>query len=260
MFDYSRLKKFEILPTLFFDLHNHCLMDEDSANDHKLKHRKVIDFLTHEGATAKDISQRMNAVYGMQFMGMEPPLILQCAGGIASLSAATRASTMMSAPEGLPQSREVTPENSLLMRDQLDADRRQSVRTLSDLTGLPNTTILRILHDHLHMSKVCARWVPIMLNPLALDKQRRVSMFQELLARYYMHPELLEATVITEDETWLHHYDPETKAQSSQFKHPEEPAPRKFKSQRFAGKVLTSVFWDSKGVRLCDFLSQGNTI
>ena len=51
--------------------------------------------------------------------------------------------------------------------------------------------------------------------------------------------------VVTQDETWVHHFDPESKMQSKQWKHPGSPPPKKFKRVLPAGKVMTSIFWDS---------------
>ena len=42
--------------------------------------------------------------------------------------------------------------------------------------------------------------------------------------------------------------------------HPTSPCSKKFKSQQSAGKVMVTVFWDSVGVILVDFMSKGATI
>ena len=44
------------------------------------------------------------------------------------------------------------------------------------------------------------------------------------------------------DETWLYHYDPETKQQSVEWKHSGSPRPKKFRVQKSAGKFLASIF------------------
>ncbi|GFS07088.1 transposase [Elysia marginata] len=36
-------------------------------------------------------------------------------------------------------------------------------------------------------------------------------------------------SIITGDESWVHHYDPERKMQSMQYRHKNSPAPKKFK-------------------------------
>jgi len=50
---------------------------------------------------------------------------------------------------------------------------------------------------------------------------------------------------------------PETKEQSKQWTSPGEPAPKKAKTAPSAGKVMATVFWDSKGV---DYLEKGKTV
>ena len=51
---------------------------------------------------------------------------------------------------------------------------------------------------------------------------------------------------MTGDETWVHYYEPENKTQSRQWVGPGTPRPKKFKAQPFAGKVMATVFWDTK--------------
>ena len=108
------------------------------------------------------------------------------------------------------------------------------------------------------MSKVSARWVPQMLT----DDQKRtrldISMF--LLSRYVDAPGDFVERVVTKDETWVHHFDPESKMQSKQWKHPCSPHPYKFKRVHSAGKVMASIFWDSQGVIVIYYFEQGRKI
>ena len=60
-------------------------------------------------------------------------------------------------------------------------------------------------------------------------------------------------------EAWVHYYEPENKAQSS-VGMPESLRPKKFKTQPSAGKVMTTVFWDAKGVIMLEFLPKRSTI
>ena len=66
--------------------------------------------------------------------------------------------------------------------------------------------------------------------------------------------------LVTMDETWLYHYDPEIKQQSTEWRHSGSPRPKKFRVQKFAGKVLASIFWDQDGILLIDYLPKGQTI
>jgi hypothetical protein len=66
-------------------------------------------------------------------------------------------------------------------------------------------------------------------------------------------------TVITGDETWVYGYDPETKMQSSQWKLPSCPRPKKARQVRSNGKVMLTVFFDSRGVVHHEYAPQGTT-
>jgi len=62
------------------------------------------------------------------------------------------------------------------------------------------------------------------------------------------------------EETWLYHYDPETKQQSVEWRHSGLPRPKKFRVQKSVGKFLASIFWDQDGILLIDYLPKGQTI
>jgi len=62
------------------------------------------------------------------------------------------------------------------------------------------------------------------------------------------------------DETWLYHYDLETKQQSMEWKRSGSPRPKKFRVQKSAAKVLVSIFLYQDGIILIDYLPKGQTI
>jgi hypothetical protein len=62
------------------------------------------------------------------------------------------------------------------------------------------------------------------------------------------------------DETWLLHYTPEFNRQSADWTERDEPNPKRGKTQRSAGKVMASVFWDERGIIFIDYLEKGQTI
>ena len=61
------------------------------------------------------------------------------------------------------------------------------------------------------MSKVSARWVPTMLT----DDQKRsmLDISRYLLSRNDDDPGDFIDRVVTQDQTWFHHFDPESKMQ-----------------------------------------------
>lgn len=58
------------------------------------------------------------------------------------------------------------------------------------------------------------------------------------------------AQIVTGDETWVHHYERESKQDSVQWHKKGTPPPKKFKVSQSAGKIMVTVFWDSEGILL----------
>jgi len=62
------------------------------------------------------------------------------------------------------------------------------------------------------------------------------------------------------DETWLYHYDQETKQQSMEWQHSGSPRPQKIRVQNSAGKFVVSIFWDQDSIFHIDYLPKDQTI
>jgi hypothetical protein len=62
------------------------------------------------------------------------------------------------------------------------------------------------------------------------------------------------------DETWIHHYTPESKQQSKQWTEAGCSAPKKTRSVPSARKVMASVLRDAEGILFIDYLERGKTI
>ena len=92
------------------------------------------------------------------------------------------------------------------------------------------------------------------------DRQQRVESSQELLEVYNANPEDFHTRLVTGDETWLHYWDPDTKKESMQWKHPGSPPPKKFRTQQSASKVMATEFWFSNGIILIDYKPAGTSI
>lgn len=88
----------------------------------------------------------------------------------------------------------------------------------------------------------------------------RWSSSEELLAIYQRNPTEFLRRFITVDETWIHHYIPESKQQSKQWTEAGVSGPKKAKTVKSAGKVMATVFWDARGIIFIDYLEKGKTI
>ena len=83
---------------------------------------------------------------------------------------------------------------------------------------------------------------------------------EELKERFDREGQEFLDRIITCDKTWVHHFTPESKRASKQWKHADSLPPKKFRAIASAGKEMASVFWDKRGVIHVDFLPRGVTI
>ena len=81
---------------------------------------------------------------------------------------------------------------------------------------------------------MAARWLPCILTEE--NKQQRVECSEEFLNRYENEGEHFLDRIVTTDETWLYYFNPESKQQSSIWKSPDTPPPKKAMVQR-SGKM-----------------------
>ena len=186
-----------------------------------IEFRAVIKFLTKEGAKAKEIHWCMADVYD---------------------DSSPKYSTVAKWSVEFRRGRDSLDDNprpghpaDVISQEMIDRverlvlnNRRIKVAELASECGISNGSVYTIIHEHLGMSKVSARWVPRNLN--MQDHQQRVESSQELLEVYNANSEDFHTRLVTGDETWLHHWDPDTKKESMQWKHPGSPHLRNFVS------------------------------
>jgi len=92
------------------------------------------------------------------------------------------------------------------------------------------------------------------------SKRTRMKISEQCLERFNKNKTDFMRRFIDMDETWIHHYTPETKQQSKQWTEAGCSAPKKISSVPSAGKVMASVFWDAEGILFIDYLEKGQTI
>ena len=98
--------------------------------------------------------------------------------------------------------------------DIIHVDRHITSRQLAVQLSVSNGSAMAII-DALGYSKVCARWVP---RSLTTEHRRlRKAICSELLEHFDAEGEAFLSRIITGDETWAHHYEPEMKRQSVEW-------------------------------------------
>ena len=109
-------------------------------------------------------------------------------------------------------------------------DRRITVRQAGENFDIGYGNAQDILTNVLRMRRVCARWVPRLLVPE--QKTVRVQICTNLQQRLLDEGDSFLNKVITCDETWFHFFEPESKQQTSMWKHTWSPSPVKARLSR----------------------------
>ena len=119
---------------------------------------------------------------------------------------------------------------------------RISAKSIAEHLGISRERVGFIIHEDLDMRKLSAKWVPKYLN--ADQKRQRCHSSEQIWIFFFGAIQMIScpAQLVTTDETWLYHYDPETKQQSMEWRYSGSPRPQKFRVQKSAGKVLASIF------------------
>ena len=106
---------------------------------------------------------------------------------------------------------------------------------IAQALGISHGSVSTFLHDRFGMRKLTARLVPKSLS----DEQMATtaSVCSALLKRVRSKDDFL-LRLVTVDETWVHYYEPENKAQSRQWVGLGSPRPKKFKTQPSDGHSM----------------------
>ncbi|XP_075217801.1 histone-lysine N-methyltransferase SETMAR-like [Lycorma delicatula] len=137
-----------------------------------------------------------------------------------------------------------TNENIEAVKQMILGNRRITVDDTASELNISHGSAFSIIHDFLNFRKVCARWIPHQLT--RIHKQNRLKISQKLLKRYEDEEDSFLKRIVTVDETWVYHFEPESKRQSLVWKHP-SPIEKKFKTQISAGTVMMTIFWNMEG-------------
>ena len=85
-------------------------------------------------------------------------------------------------------------------------DRHITIRQIAQDVKISTGSVETIIHDHLHMHKVSARWIPRLITQF--QKRERVKCSRMNLEMCQEDESKFFKRLITQDETWVHHYDP----------------------------------------------------
>lgn len=158
-----------------------------------IEYRAVIKFLVKEGSSVKEIADRLAKVYQQ-----DAPKYSTVAKWAAEFKRGRQ--SLEDDPRSGRPLEATTPEFIRRVEDLVMADRRLKVKEVATEVGISEGSVFNILHDHLHLSKVSARWVP--RNLQVQDRQQRMQLSSQLLELYRRDPEDFHLRLVTGDETW----------------------------------------------------------
>ena len=214
----------------------------------KAEYRAVIRYLYLKGKTGQEIHCELTNVYGSSAPSYAQ--VKFCVGEFKRSRKSLEDKTRSGRPSDATDA-----EMCNKVWDLVYSDRRIKVEEIANALHISHSSVSTTLHDRLGMQKLTARWVPKSLN----DEQM-ASRASELLKRFTSKEDDFHSRLVTVDETWVHYYEPENKAQSRQSVGPGSSRPTKFKTQPSACKMMATVFWDAQGVIMLDFLANKSTI
>ena len=108
----------------------------------------------------------------------------------------------------------VTKANMAAVKIVVEQDARLSVKDIASCTGISEGSVQTILKKCLDLRKVCARWVPHSLTEE--QKTQRLKCAWELLKTYKGCNSRVISNLLTGDETWVHMFEPQRRADNEQ--------------------------------------------
>ena len=139
----------------------------------------------------------------------------------------------------------VTKANIAAVKIVVEQDARLSVKHLASCTGISEGSVQTILKKRLDLRKVCARWVPHLLTEE--QKIQRLNCARKLLKTYKGCNSRVISNWLTCDETWVHMFEPQRRADNKQWKRKDQKRPCIAKRTVSSKKMLYAIFFNSSG-------------
>ena len=140
-----------------------------------------------------------------------------------------------------------TKANIAAVKIVVKQDARLSVKDIDSCTGISEGSVQTILKRRLDLRKVCAtcRWVPHLLTEE--QKTQRLKCAWELLKTYKGCNNRVVSNLLTGDETWVHMFEPQRRADNKQWKWKDQKRPCIAKRIVSLKTMLYTIFFNSSG-------------
>ena len=152
----------------------------------------------------------------------------------------------------------LTEKNVATVKKLIEEDALYTVQDIEQLSGIHSSSVLKILCEQLGLRKIWARWVPHLLTDG--QKQSRVRLASQVTEKYdKCDPRYLEE-IVTGDETWIYHFQPDSKAKNKVWVSSEGDRPVIAHRCKTSNCMLYAIFFDSKGQVLQIPVPKGSSV
>ena len=139
----------------------------------------------------------------------------------------------------------LTEKNVATVKMLIEEATPYTVQEIEKLSGIYSSSVSKILRERLGLHKICACWVPHLLTDE--QKQSRVRLASQVIEKYdKCDPHRLEE-IVTGDETWIYHFQPDSKAKNKVWASSEGDRPVIARHCKTSNRMLYAIFFDSKG-------------
>ena len=139
----------------------------------------------------------------------------------------------------------VTKANSAAVKIVVEQDALLSVKNIASCTGISEGSVQTILKKRFDLRKVCDRWVSHLLTEE--QKTQRLKCAREFLNTYKGCNSEVISNLLTGDETWVHMFEPQRRADNKQWKQNGQKCPCIAKRTISSKKMLYAIFFNSSG-------------
>ena len=152
----------------------------------------------------------------------------------------------------------LTEKNVATVKTLIEEDVCYTMQEIEELSGIHSSSVLKILRERLGLRKICARWVPHLLTDE--QKQTRVRLASQVIEKYdKCDPRRLEQ-IVTGDETWIYHFQPDSKAKNKIWVSSEGDRPVIARCCKTSNRMLYAIFFDLKGPVLQIPVPKGSSV
>ncbi len=142
------------------------------------------------------------------------------------------------------------------VQDIIQQDKRSTIREIIRKAEVSVGTAHKIVKSDLALKKKPAKWIPHLLTlPQKLQHLMTSRTALAMMRATRQCPAIRR--VVTQDESWFHTWDPESKAASMQWLRTGEKRPKKVRHEISIPKSMLVVFFDQDGIIYREFIPRG---